>query len=72
MKKVFTARKALCLLLIFTMLFPILLYAEDESAYTESSQQIGPGTHYKNATWVTPNSVFNINMVETQIGTKYI
>ena len=72
MKKVFTARKALCLLLIFTMLFPILLYAEGESAYTESSQQIGPGTHYKSAAWVTPNGVFNINMVETQIGTQYI
>lgn len=72
MKKGFIARRVLSLLLVFTLLFSTMLYAEGENAYTESSQQIGPGTHYKSAALVTPNGMFNINMVETHIGTQYI
>lgn len=72
MKKGFTAKKALCLLLAFTLLFSTMLYADGEGAYSESSQQIGPGTHYKKAAWVTPKGIFSINMVETLIGTEYI
>lgn len=73
MKKGFAAKKALSLLLVFTLLFSSVLYADGENTvYTENSQQIGPGTHYRSANWVTPNGVFNINMVETLIGTEYI
>lgn len=69
--------RALSFLIILTMLFSNILYAEndsvaEESILNESIQQIGPGTYFKQTNWITTNGVFNINTVETAIGTKFI
>ena len=64
--------RVLSFLVAFTLLFSSFLYAEEQSILNESSQQIGPGTYFKNVGWITPNGTFNINMVETTIGTEYI
>lgn len=65
-------RNVLSFLLAFTMLFSNLVFAQEESILNESSQQIGPGTYYKNLGWITPKGTFNINMVEATIGTEFI
>lgn len=72
MKKGFTAKRVLSLLLAFTLLFSTILYGDAVDEYKETSQQVGPNTHYKNATWTTPSGTFRINMVETIIGNQYI
>ncbi len=64
-------------LLVFSLLFSNILYAAKkndtaESIVEESTQQIGPGTYYKNTKLIAPNGTFNINTVETSIGTKFI
>lgn len=72
MKKGFVAKRILSLLLVFTLLLSTILYGDAVDSYNETSQQVGPNTHYKNATWTTSNGVFKINMVETIIGNQYI
>lgn len=64
--------RVLSLLMAFAMVLSSMVFAQEESILNESIQQIGPGTYFKNAGWVTPNGTFNINMVETTIGTEYI
>ncbi|MGI6235875.1 MAG: phosphodiester glycosidase family protein [Christensenellales bacterium] len=66
------AERILAFLVAFTMLFSCLLYAEEKSILNESSQQMGPDTYYKNASWITENGIFNINTVETNIGAEFI
>lgn len=65
-------RNVASFLLVFTILFSSLVFAQEESILNQSSQQIGPGTYFKNTGWITPNGIFSINTVETIIGTKYI
>lgn len=71
-------RNCLSFLLVFVLLFSNVLYAakNNETAkdniIEESIQQIGPGTYYKNTNLTTPKGIFNINTIETSIGTKFI
>ncbi len=70
-------RKALSFLLIFIILFSNVLAAKndnkaEESVVKESIQQVGPGTYFKQINWTTPNNKYNINVLETYIGTEFI
>ncbi len=71
-------KSSLSFLLVFIMLFSNVLYAAknndavEEKIIEESVQQIGPGTYYKQTKITTQKNIFNINTVETAIGTKYI
>lgn len=71
-------KNCMSFLLVLILLFSNVLYAAKNNETVknniieESIQQIGPGTYYKNTNLITPNGIFNINTVETSIGTKFI
>ncbi len=60
-----------CVLMVATILSGFV-YSEESQGIVETSQNVGPGTYYRNLQYATPNGRYVINTLEAAIGTEYL